>query len=60
MTQYLPLRIIGVEAEDLAKPRDPHWKDAPARPDWLRIRLQTSDSFGKIKGMMGQLKLHTV
>lgn len=57
---YIPLRIIGVEANDLAKPRDPHWKDQPQRPDWLRIRLQTSDSFGKIKGMMGNLKLHTV
>lgn len=57
---YIPLRIIGVEANDLARPRDPHWKDQPQRPDWLRIRLQTSDSFGKIKGMMGNLKLHTV
>lgn len=57
---YIPLRIIGVEAGELAKPRDPHWKDQPQRPDWLRIRLQTSDSFGKIKGMMGNLKLHTV
>lgn len=57
---YIPLRIIGVEANELAKPRDPHWKDQPGRPDWLRIRLQTTDSFGKIKGMMGNLKLHTV
>jgi len=57
---YIPLRIIGVDANDLAKPRDPHWKDQPGRPDWLRIRLQTTDSFGKIKGMMGNLKLHTV
>ncbi|MCW5871197.1 MAG: lipoyl synthase, partial [Candidatus Eremiobacteraeota bacterium] len=57
---YIPLRIIGVDANDLAKPRDPHWKDQPGRPDWLRIRLQTSDSFGKIKSMMGNLKLHTV
>jgi lipoic acid synthetase len=57
---YIPLRIIGVEANDLARPRDPHWKDQPGRPDWLRIRLQTTDSFGKIKGMMGNLKLHTV
>ena len=57
---YIPLRIIGVDANDLARPRDPHWKDQPGRPDWLRIRLQTSDSFGKIKGMMGNLKLHTV
>ena len=57
---YIPLRIIGVDANDLARPRDPHWKDQPGRPDWLRIRLQTSDSFGKIKGMIGNLKLHTV
>ena len=63
---YIPLRVLGdvqipgVENHDLARPRDPHWKEQPGRPDWLRIRLQTSESFGKIKGMMGQLKLHTV
>lgn len=57
---YIPLRVIGVDNPDLARPRDPHWKEQPSRPDWLRIRLQTGESFGKIKGMMGQLKLHTV
>lgn len=57
---YIPLRVVGVESDQLARPRDPHWKDQPDRPEWLRIRLQTSESFGKIKGMMGQLKLHTV
>jgi len=57
---YIPLRVIGVDNPDLARPRDPHWSDQPSRPEWLRIRLQTGESFGKIKGMMGQLKLHTV
>lgn len=64
MTSYIPLRVLsdieGVDNQELARPRDPHWNDQPQRPDWLRIRLQTSQSFGKIKGMMGQLKLHTV
>jgi lipoyl synthase len=59
-TSYIPLRVVGTESDNLARPRDEHWKDQPQRPDWLRIRLQTTDSFGKIKGMMGQLKLHTV
>ncbi len=57
---YIPLRVMGVDTPDLAIPRDPEWKDQPARPEWLRIRLQTSESFGKIKNMMGQLKLNTV
>ncbi len=57
---YLPLRVVGVESSELAIPRDPEWKDQPQRPDWLRIRLQTTESFAKIKNMMGQLKLHTV
>lgn len=58
--KYIPLKVVGVEANELAKPRDPGWDNAPERPEWLRIRLQTNESFGKIKGMMGQLKLHTV
>lgn len=64
---YIPLRVLGgevniagVESHDLARPRDAHWTDQPQRPDWLRIRLQTGDSFGKIRSMMGQLKLNTV
>lgn len=57
---YTPLRVIGTETTDLAKPRDSHWKDQPDRPDWLRIRLQTTDSFGRLKSTMSHLKLHTV
>ena len=57
---FTPLRVIGTEVGDLARPRDPHWKDQPARPDWLRIRLQTTDSFGRLKQTMNKLKLHTV
>lgn len=60
MSKFIPLRVLGTDLEDLARPRDPHWKDQPQRPEWLRIRLQTTESFGRIKSMMGQLKLHTV
>lgn len=57
---FLPLRVLGVEKEQLALPRDAHWQDQPERPDWLRIRLQTTDSFARIRSMMGDLKLNTV
>lgn len=63
----MPLRVIagsldvpGVDKKDLALLRDEHWKDQPQRPDWLRIRLQTTESFGRLKQTMGTLKLHTV
>jgi lipoic acid synthetase len=36
---------------------------APQRrrlPDWLRLRLPTSDSFSRTRGLLEELKLHTV
>jgi lipoic acid synthetase len=54
------LQVHGVENEQLARPRDAHWNSRPERPDWLRIRLQTTQSFGEVRSMVGKLKLHTV
>jgi lipoyl synthase len=32
----------------------------PRLPEWLRIRLPTSDSFSRTRGLLEELKLHTV
>ena len=32
----------------------------PRLPDWLRIRLPTSDTFGHTRALLDELKLHTV
>jgi len=32
----------------------------PRLPDWLRIKLPTSDSFAQTRNLLGELKLHTV
>ena len=57
----IPLPVVqGTPTEELPQPRDLRWKDQPRRPEWLRVRLQTSDSFGKIRSMMDGLKLNTV
>jgi lipoic acid synthetase len=32
----------------------------PRLPDWLRIKLPTSDSFGRTRALLDELKLHTV
>lgn len=32
----------------------------PRLPEWLRIRLPTSDSFAQTRGLIGELNLHTV
>ena len=32
----------------------------PRLPEWLRIKLPTSDSFAKTRNLLGELKLHTV
>ncbi len=35
-------------------------KTRPRLPDWLRIKLPTSDSFAQTRNLLGELKLHTV
>jgi len=57
---FVPLRVIGVPDPELPRYRDAEWQRQPERPDWLRIRLQTGESFGRIKRMLGDLKLNTV
>ena len=35
-------------------------KPRPRLPEWLRIKLPTSDSFARTRGLLDELKLHTV
>ncbi len=35
-------------------------KPRPRLPEWLRIKLPTSDSFSRTRALLGELKLHTV
>lgn len=36
------------------------FKPRPRLPEWLRIKLPTSDSFSRTRALIGELKLHTV
>ena len=38
----------------------PELKTRPRLPEWLRIKLPTSDSFAQTRNLLGELKLHTV
>lgn len=57
---WIPLTVLPTALEDLAGPRDEGWHAQPRRPEWLRIKLQTSGSFSTIRRMMTDLKLNTV
>jgi lipoyl synthase len=35
-------------------------QNRPRLPEWLRIKLPTSDSFAQTRNLLGELKLHTV
>ncbi len=35
-------------------------KTRPRLPEWLRMPLPTADTFGQTRGLLGELKLHTV
>jgi lipoic acid synthetase len=39
---------------------DPPVKPRPRLPEWLRITLPTSQSFGRTRSLLDELKLHTV
>jgi lipoic acid synthetase len=39
---------------------DPIAKPRPRLPEWLRIQLPTSQSFGRTRALLDELKLHTV
>ena len=36
------------------------FKTRPRLPEWLRIKLPTSDTFSQTRNLLGELKLHTV
>src|SRR6266478_5076453 len=38
----------------------PFNKSRPRLPEWLRITLPTSDGFARTRGLLDELKLHTV
>ena len=42
----------------VAPPVEPHTR--PRLPEWLRIKLPTSDSFARTRSLLDELKLHTV
>src|SRR6476646_3655382 len=46
-------RVPTVEMETTSKPR-------PRLPEWLRIKLPTSDTFAHTRSLLDELKLHTV
>lgn len=41
-------------------PPSPNPNPRPRLPEWLRLRLPTSDTFARTRGLLGDLRLHTV
>jgi lipoic acid synthetase len=50
----------GTPNEALPYPRDDKWKEQPKKPSWLRVKLQTGESYSKIRQMTEGLRLNTV
>lgn len=51
---------VGTPSEQLPFPRDDRWSEKPKKPDWLRVKLQTGESYAKIRKMTEGLRLNTV
>ena len=52
--------VPGTPNSSLSYPRDPEWSEQPPRPSWLRVRLQTNQSYSNITEMTKGLRLNTV
>ena len=50
----------GTPNAELPFPRDAKWKERPQKPSWLRVKLQTGESYANIRKMTEGLRLNTV
>lgn len=53
-----PLKVI--QDHELPRPGQPEWNKKPQRPDWIRVRMHTGESYGRVNGLLRDLKLNTV
>lgn len=51
---------VGTPTEELPFPRDARWSEKSKKPDWLRVKLQSGESYAKIRRMTEGLRLNTV
>lgn len=56
----LPPEPQGTPSGSLPFPRDPRWQENQKKPDWLRVRLRTGESYARIREMTEGLRLNTV
>lgn len=53
-----PLKVI--QDHELPRPGQPGWNHKPQRPDWIRVRMHTGESYGRVNSLIRNLKLNTV
>jgi lipoyl synthase len=51
---------VNICGQNIVKMTATELKPRPRLPEWLRITLPTSDSFARTRGLLDELKLHTV
>jgi lipoyl synthase len=56
----VPSDPIGTPTGELPFPRDERWHQKVQKPDWLRVRLKTGESYTQIRKMTEGLRLNTV
>ena len=54
MSQAVPVQFLrGRRVKDVALGREP-------KPEWLKVRAPGSENYLRLRGLMRELKLHTV
>lgn len=56
----VPSDPVGTPTGQLPFPRDERWYQRVQKPDWLRVRLKTGESYTQIREMTEGLRLNTV
>jgi lipoyl synthase len=52
----IELPVVGANVETLEQPTSTR----KTKPDWLRVKLPTGESFKKVRGLVEEYKLHTI
>ena len=55
-----PEQVSQSLGTEVPAPGTPEWNTSLPKPEWLKVRLQTAESFGKVKSILRSGCLHTV
>ena len=47
-------------AQELPRPGQPEWEQRVERPEWIRVRMHTGETYGRVNSLLRGHRLNTV